>query len=57
MRKGTKMALKHEGNIMIALRSTLSSTNRHESGPETRFQQPYYPNISFLIRAAFRAGE
>ena len=40
-------------DIMITLRSTLSSTNRHKSDSETRFHQPYYPNISFLIRAAF----
>ena len=30
-------------DIMIILRSTQSSTNRHKSGPGTRFQQPYYP--------------
>ena len=42
MRKGTKMAL-NKGGIMIILRSTQSSTNRHKSGPGTRFHQPYYP--------------
>ena len=30
-------------DIMIILRSTQPSTNRHKSGPGTRFQQPYYP--------------
>ena len=30
-------------DIMIILRSTQSSTNRHKSGPGTRFHQPYYP--------------
>ena len=29
-----------EGHIMIILRSTQSSTNKHKSGPETRFQWP-----------------
>ena len=28
---------------LIILRSTLSSTNRHKSGPGTRFHRPYYP--------------
>ena len=28
---------------LIILRSTQSSTNRHKSGPGTRFHQPYYP--------------
>ena len=32
-----------EGHIMIILRSTHSSFNRHKSGPGTRFHQPYYP--------------
>ena len=38
-------------DIMIILRSTQSSTNRHKSGPGTRFHQPI--NISFLIRVTF----
>lgn len=43
MRKGTKMALKPMVDIMIILRSTQSSTNRHKLGPVTRFYHPYYP--------------
>ena len=41
--KGTKMALKPWVDIMIILRSIQSSTNRHKSGPVTKFHQPYYP--------------
>ena len=31
----------------IILRSTRFSTNRHKSGPETRFRQPCYPIYHF----------
>lgn len=33
---------------MIVLQNTQSSTNRHESGPETRIQQPYVAVVAIF---------
>ena len=42
-----------ESHIMIILRSTPSSTNRHKSGSWNEISPALLSNISFLIRAAF----
>ena len=38
--KRYKNSSEPEWDIMIVLRSTQPSTNRHKSDPETRFQRP-----------------